>query len=133
MQHVSHPFPLTHHCTGCTNECTLVPGSRIGGALAVCLQKMCSFNTRQPLWKMCHVWRTSRSSLATDSILNEAGVCELLKRLSSFSAPSPLSLFRSHFSHTRSYPPLPLPSFLFRSLSLLLDKREGGLALFVNQ
>lgn len=59
----------------------------------------------------------------TDSILNEAGVCELLKRLPSFSAPSPsLSpLFTSHFSlsHTHSYFFFPL----FVSLSSIRKRR----------
>lgn len=69
-----------------------------------------------PLWMMCHVWRTHGSSPGTDSILNEAGVCELLKRLSSFLCSVsislfPLSLFRSSF--------FPFSPLLFLSHTLL--------------
>lgn len=72
----------------------------------------------------CHVWRTHGSSLGTDFILNDAGVCELLKHLSSFlpsPSLSPLSFFRSFiaFSHIHSYVPLSFLLF-FQSLSSIL-------------
>lgn len=84
----------------------------------------------------CHVWRTHGSSLGTDFILNEAGVCELLKHSSSFlpsPSLSPLSFFRSFialrsfFSHTLLCSAV-LPSFFSVPLfdSLLLNKQEGG-------
>lgn len=82
-------------------------------------------------------WRTRGSSLGTGSILNEAGVCELLKRLSSFSAPSPSlspfspSLDLIFLSHTLLSSLG--PSFLLSLLPPPLGGCEGGSALFVNQ
>lgn len=64
------------------------------------------------------VWRTHGSSLANDSVLNEAGVSELLKGLSSFPAPPPhlLSLALGLLFHTCTDI---LSSFLICSYSLL--------------
>lgn len=82
--------------------------------------------------RVCWCWERSMCEghagpvwALTDSILNEAGVCELLKRLSSFSAPSPsLSpLFTSHFSLSLSHTLVfLLPPFCF---TLLYQKKEG--------
>lgn len=67
------------------------------------------------------VWRTHGSSLANDSVLNEAGVCELLKGLSSFPAPPP-HLFSPALGLLFLTCTDVLPSFLICSYSPLLDK-----------
>lgn len=81
-------------------------------------------------------WRTRGSSLGADSILNEAGVCELLKRLSSFSAPSPsLSPFSPSsdliFLSRTLLSSLGPSVLLFSSFSLLcwMGAKEGQLYL----